>query len=197
MIDKFKDRIDTEDARILRKLSAGKTSVFELGSFAGASAMAMLPQIKEAKGHLWCVDHFRDDIYGPANRVIRPCEVVSVLMDRLENYLEMVTIIAGDIDQLDYYPEGIADMVFIDASHNYSSVKRDIKIAQRLCRRGGTLCGHDYLRHHKDCDPHELEAWADVGNGFYNNICYGVIKAVHEFFGTPNHDASIWWVTKD
>ena len=197
MREKFEDRIDEADAEVLRKLSVGKTAVFEFGTFAGASAMAMLPQIKEAGGHLWCVGHFRDDFYSNEVQRIHPSEVLGYLMNRIEAYLPMVTVIGGDIAELENYPAGIADMVFIDAAHSYSDVKRDIGIALHLCRPGGTLCGHDYNKHYVDCDPDVVEAYADVGNGFYNGLCYGVIKAVHEHFGTPSHEAGIWWITRE
>lgn len=36
------------------------------------------------------------------------------------------------------------DAVFIDASHDYDSVKKDIEIWRPHIRPGGVLCGHDY-----------------------------------------------------
>ena len=46
------------DYEVLGRLATGKRCVFEFGSFIGGSALAMLPQIKEAGGRLYCVYHF-------------------------------------------------------------------------------------------------------------------------------------------
>ncbi len=37
-----------------------------------------------------------------------------------------------------------ADLVFIDASHEYNSVRRDILAWKRHVGTGGVLCGHDF-----------------------------------------------------
>ncbi len=197
MKDRFADKIDDIDASVLRRLSKGKKAVFEFGTFAGASAMTMLPQIKAAGGHLWCIDHFHEDAYSPEATRIKPAEILGHLVERVEPFRAHITIIYGDISEANNYPEGFADMVFIDASHSYSLVKRDIEIALRLCRPGGTVCGHDYVQHYDDCDLEELETFADIGSGFVNGVGYGVIKAVHEAFGTPNKEGAVWWVERD
>ena len=196
MKDRFADKIDEVDASVLRRLSTGKQAVFEFGTFAGASAMAMLPQLKESGGHLWCIDHFHEDAFSHGALRITPAELMAYLVERIEPYRSNVTIIYGDITEANNYPEGFADMVFIDASHSYSLVKRDIEIALRLCRPGGTVCGHDYVQHYDDCDLEKLETYADLGDGFYAGVGYGVIKAVHEFFGTPNKEGAVWWTER-
>lgn len=39
---------------------------------------------------------------------------------------------------------GLADLVFVDASHDEASVRQDIALARELLKPGGVLCGHDY-----------------------------------------------------
>ena len=71
------------------------------------------------------------------------------------------------------------DMVFLDGSHDYDSVKADILAWLPTIVDGGLLCGHD----HTDTRAH----------------CAGVIKAVDEIFPDrhlmePNDgENSIWW----
>ena len=68
--------------------------------------------------------------------------------------------------------KGDLDFVYIDASHDYESVKRDIELWKPKICAGGFIGGHDYSFHFM-----------------------GVIKAVGEAFKKPEHvfcDAS--WI---
>lgn len=66
--------------------------------------------------------------------------------------------------------EGGADMVFVDAAHDYESVRRDIQTAMRLLKPGGLLCGHDYSG-----------SWPDVR------------RAVDELVPDRQVHHTIWW----
>jgi predicted O-methyltransferase YrrM len=54
------------------------------------------------------------------------------------------------------------DLIFIDAEHDYDSVKADIEAWRRLLKPGGTLCGHDYIRSY----PGVLKAVGELMPGF-------------------------------
>jgi hypothetical protein len=94
--------------------------------------------------------------------------------DAGRNHFECRTLapsLAGD-----YQPVASLDVVFIDALHDYESVKHDIELWWPLVRPGGYLCGHDY--NHK---------WP------------GVMRAVAERFNLMDvclGPDSMWWVRK-
>jgi hypothetical protein len=60
-------------------------------------------------------------------------------------------------------PDKILDWIYIDAAHDYESVKKDLEVAQQKVKSEGYICGHDYTR------------WASFGQRF------GVLEAVNEF----------------
>ena len=69
------------------------------------------------------------------------------------------------------YEDGSVDVVFIDAAHDYESVRDDIKCWYPKVKPGGYLAGHDY-------------AWV------------GVSKAVNEVFGNSVENTELCWVFK-
>jgi hypothetical protein len=77
--------------------------------------------------------------------------------------------------------KGYFDFVFIDATHTYPMVKRDILLWKPLIKPGGVISGHDY--------------------GFANTErkYSGVQEAVDEVFGVDdnvsvNRISGVWWV---
>ena len=62
------------------------------------------------------------------------------------------------------------DLIYIDGSHIYSDVKKDIDSCLSFLKPNGYLCGHDY-----------------------NSSCQGVVKAVNDSFGDVEvFDDSSW-----
>ena len=189
------DLATDQDYNILRMLSKGKKIVFEFGTFIGGSALAVLPQVVESSGHLYCIDNFLgnpDDEHTSHPRQL----VLAGLLCRLEPFSKFVTIIIGNTNEAKNFPSGFADMVFIDAEHGYHAVSRDIKFAKHLTKVGGVICGHDYVKHLDECDPELVERYSHTPDGGHAGVGYGVIKAVTEAFGKPNKepDAAVWWV---
>lgn len=188
------DQATEQDYDVLRSLSMDKKVVFEFGTFIGGSALAMLPQIVEADGHLYCIDTFLGNP-GDEQTTHPQNMVMTGLLCRLEPFLQHVTIIVGRTDVAMHFRKGFADLVFIDAEHGYHAVTRDILYAKHLVKPGGIICGHDYVTHLDECDPNLVERYAHTPDGGHEGVGYGVIKAVTAALGKPNHksETAIWW----
>jgi glycosyltransferase involved in cell wall biosynthesis len=117
-------------------------SIVELGSWQGKSTHALCSGCPH--GLITAIDHFqgsddeRDltkeaaktmDVYGNFLKNMAPFRNIKVNAKNVE-------WAAGD------YPDGAFDMVFIDAEHSYSAVRRDIRLWKPKARK--ILCGHDY-----------------------------------------------------
>ena len=94
------------DYDVLRRLSVGKKCVFEFGSFIGGSALAMLPQIKAAGGRLYCVDHFLGNKDDPHTKVVPRDLMVGTLLQRIDPYYEIVTVLVGETKKLGFSHRG-------------------------------------------------------------------------------------------
>ncbi len=157
----------------LEKAATGRKLVIELGSWCGRSSVALT-----AAERLVCVDNW----VGSPN-----CAEGAVDWTAVRRRFEVTLapeITAGTVEMLvgelsdpgfrerlvSLFPAA-ADMVFVDASHEYQDVARDIATARRLLAAGGLLCGHDYCG-----------AWP------------GVVRAVDECRATVGRGPdSIWY----
>ena len=61
------------------------------------------------------------------------------------------------------FPDSYFDWVYIDAGHDYNSVKKDLNLCKKKVKMGGYICGHDYI------------TWSNALDRF------GVVEAVNEF----------------
>jgi hypothetical protein len=71
-------------------------------------------------------------------------------------------------------PDGTLDFVYLDARHDYESVKEDIALWYPKVKAGGVLAGHDYM---------DQEMIGDT--------MFGVKRAVDEFVARE-HIAKLW-----
>lgn len=124
-----------------------KNLVIEFGSWCGRSSVAMSSAHKLICVDTWAgsVEHkqkitsgFDPWVKWKTNTINYP--QISAFRADLSD-LNSVSLLQDTVLRL-----GGADMVFVDASHDYESVFRDIKTAQNLLNSNGILCGHDYLK---------------------------------------------------
>ena len=152
----------------LESQAAGKELVIEIGSWRGRSSVALA-----AADKLVCVDTFVDQRQETGTGA----DILPDFMAAIGDDSPKVTAIRGDVSDPDFVEAlehtcgGEADVVFIDASHDEASVRRDIATAKRLVKDGGIICGHDFSH-----------SWP------------GVMTAVIELVpGFQRAGESIWW----
>jgi GT2 family glycosyltransferase/predicted O-methyltransferase YrrM len=147
---------------VVNKFPSGSHFI-EVGVWKGMSASYMAVEIINSgkKIKFDCVDNwefienlqsdisqesFRENIYDTFLKNINPVQHIITPIKELS------------WDGAKHYKDSSLDFVFIDAAHDYESVKKDINAWFPKIKKGGIIAGHDY-------------AWSD-----------DVKKAVNEFF---------------
>jgi len=104
-------------------------SGIEIGSFYGESALIIssFPFIKL----LVCVDLHKPGLQFSQKRLI--------------HHKEKIKLIHGASAKIaSKLPDGGFDFVYVDAAHDYDSVKEDLDLWSKKVKPGGLICGHDY-----------------------------------------------------
>ncbi|MEO8558392.1 MAG: class I SAM-dependent methyltransferase [Rhodospirillales bacterium] len=166
--------------------------IVEVGSWKGASAihMAQLMKQKGLSGEIVCIDTFLGSPEHWTNPEFRPglrlkhgqprlydqfiSNIVhSGMQDIITPFAISSTAAAVVLARANVRPE----LIYIDASHEYEDVKRDLELYWQLLAPGGVMLGDDFL-----------PMW------------YGVIRAASEFAKTYGLDLQIsdekWLVQK-
>lgn len=189
---KVLELISEDDASFLTEMARGRELVIEVGSFTGCSAAAIL---SGDPGHLICIDTFKGS--DSVTSEFPPEMTISILRKRLNKWDGKFTIINGNSDNTSrILARNIADMVFLDAAHDYENVKTDIARWIPFIKPGGILCGHDFdkeiLFMNREQMPIQYTEADNVG-GFH----FGVVRAVLESLKTvhlaKSNKSSIWW----
>jgi hypothetical protein len=139
------------------RLKDGDT-VVEVGCWLGRSIIFMAQLLKRQgkKVRLVVVDTFQGEkgqeehegVVSLNGGSIRP---VFEAHARRCGVLDMIEIIQGDsAESASQFADGSIDFCYIDAAHDYASVKKDIAAWRGKVRKGGALAGHD-------ADWHEVE----------------------------------------
>ena len=135
----------------------------EVGCFRGKSLCSVAERLKRKRIQIIAIDLF-DDVtytYNEDNVTLRRDGMLDDFITNIESFglrnqtafFKLSSVGATEV----IAPK--ADFVFIDAAHDYDSVKADIEAWQPLVKPGGILCGHDYA-----------------------DYCPGVVNAVNEKF---------------
>ena len=154
-----------EQGELFKTICKKGMRVAEVGVFKGRMSM-MIMQMFDRKLEYFCVDHF----CGSAEH-----EKKDYLPEFLENTSRsgVRVCVGSSTDVAKWFDDNYFDIVYLDASHDYLSVMADIQAWLPKVKKGGVLCGDDYIR-----------GWD------------GVIQAVDEAFGDRAQRVSgqQWWV---
>lgn len=150
----------------------------EVGAWKGQSASFMAVEIinsgKQISFHV--VDHFKgsDEAAHHDDADVREGRLLDVFKENLAPVIDRVKIhVAGSVEAASHFADGSLAFVYIDAGHDYDSVKADIEAWLPKVRSGGTIGGDDIHG-----------AWP------------GVERAVREVFSEPKIHGVTWTWTK-
>lgn len=128
------------------------TTFVEVGSWKGHSIISLAKALLE-KG-----DHFELFAVDLWNKLPKDNELWTEFPEQIPLLYKIYTYnlakaqVRGHVFDLinasdkaaDFFENGTVDFVFLDASHDYEAVKRDIEAWKPKLRKGGILAGHDY-----------------------------------------------------
>ena len=191
-------------------------SVLEVGSWAGSSAItwANAVRVHFGGGRVLCVDpwqvykeiegndglHYREMREAALSGLAYQLFLHNVEYSGVADVIEHRVGVSEEI--LPTLPSASFDLVFIDASHIYTSVSHDIKEGLRLAADGGIVCGDDLElqlgevdpEHHRAALRQDTAAVLDPrGGGIYHP---GVTQAVHDVLGHVQSWEGLWAVLK-
>lgn len=155
--------------RVAQALADG-ARIAEVGVYKGKSALYLAERLEQMGKRVtfYLVDHFQ----GSAEHDITPEQLWAEFRANIEPMKDAFSVMRTDsVTAANALPNGSLDFVFIDAAHDYDSVKADIAAWLPKVRKGGFLAGHDY--HHAPLRRAVDEAFASVTE--YEGTCWGIV----------------------
>lgn len=188
-----KNQIHPAQIPIIYKLAdlVKAKKVIELGSWVGESTSHWARAVKDNSGVVYAVDWFKGNENTDLKPVAEKIDIYSVFINNitelgLRDYVRVFYMESSEAAK--FIDDKSIDIVFIDASHEYHSISKDIKTWYPKVREGGIICGHD-------CEDRE---WDEryIHQDVFEHKHHGVIKAVTEAFSEFNIEERIWWKIK-
>ncbi len=190
-IEGIADGVDKADSDILISLATKVAGIgailIEVGSWKGHSASIFGTVLRNLGGHLLCIDHWKGSpgVWHHEGEV--DClstfrkNIKTLGLEEIVHPIVMESALAKTIIR-----DNIADLVFIDADHRYTSIKQDIGFWLPKVKEGGILCGHDCERRYTEFNPQEQQMLRDnCDTDYFAPLqCHaGVVRALYEHFG--------------
>lgn len=128
------------ELRWLAKQAKKHTRIVEIGSYMGRSTRALGDH---TPGSVVAIDDFK----GPRDMRLPDFMrqgIAETFMYGLGDLIQSSKVVMVVADHASINIDFSPDMVFLDGSHDYQDVKRDIQMWLPRLQPGGLLCGHDY-----------------------------------------------------
>lgn len=131
--------------------------IVEVGSFSGVSSELFALHCKE----IYCVDLW-DPYWEITNK--QRIEFAEFSFDNIKNqYNNIHKVKNSSVGASELFEDKSLDFVYIDAAHDYNSVKEDLLVWLPKIKNGGYIGGHDYRY-----DPN-IGVYQAVNDIFANN----------------------------
>jgi hypothetical protein len=200
MMSKFKKQVDNwhwagEDTftKIVNDNQKEGMVVVEVGCYDGSTTRRYIDVVKKNNGRVIVIDTFlgSPEIDGPHGVGEHNKDLYEVFKTKFEKYSDMLTIMKGvSYEHIPSLPDD-CDIIFIDADHRYEPVKQDIELSLPKVKKGGVLCGHDFIgyEHVNTYTPEELAAGG--ARGHHPGVC----QAVFDVLGYVAFSQGVWYTT--
>lgn len=135
-----------EDVKLYEEmvLLAKDNSIFiEIGCFKGRSTVAMCELIEKYNKQInfFAIDHFKGSYEHQNDPDIK--DLFKIFLENICNYTLGIMPYESK-KAVQFFQNNTIDFIYIDASHNYGSVKKDLNLWYPKLRESGIIAGHDY-----------------------------------------------------
>jgi predicted O-methyltransferase YrrM len=123
---------------LIDKFIDDNMTMVEIGSFAGVSSELFSLHCKK----IYCVDLW-DPYWEITDK--QKVEFAEYSFDKMsKNYNNIVKIKNSSVEAAKQFDDNSLDFVYIDAAHDYESVRQDILTWLPKVKKGGYIGGHDF-----------------------------------------------------
>lgn len=133
--------LDTDEVYLLYRLACEAQTIVEIGTYRGRSAYILGCGAKQSGGHVYTIDAYEPHTIG--EMTVSP-EIAAAVGAMLKTYdlVDTVTPIIDDGVNVAKKWDKAVDLLFIDGSHDYKSVKADFNAWRKHV--DGLIAFHDY-----------------------------------------------------
>lgn len=189
---------------LISKVAKENIVLIDVGVAKGSSSAVMGFRAKELNGKVYSVDDY--SMWKKNEDQWEQTKCSDIFLNNMK-YLEIDEyinlIIKKSEEACKDFEDESADLIFLDASHWYPEVVKDINNWYPKVKKGGILCGHDCQMLAKD-GKIDIRKWQDVA---YETVGHdqqdfslhvGVILAVADTLPEAQHlSEDIWWIQKN